>query len=394
MNRNSSGATTKDTSVCTGILAFAVLLLATATGCDASENKHSPVGLVGGIDLIPEFMMVGEVEHLIVQGNYAYGNTLDKLLIVDISNPAAPVKAGEINISELSRIRALVVRGSDLLIAAGPNNGDVYLYLADTSDHGHLQIRGRVKIYDKVRDHLVPSPVEELSIVVGDNHIYVIGFAELKVIDVFDLSEPRLIADTSELSGNLALKSSSRYWVRLSSDYDGSFLRVFDSEEESNPKVVGKVNLGELDITAAASVQNFVYIGARVLNAESGQHYNGLFVYDISEPSSPQRIGESNLGAGLMVGTHQGAQTMSMVAVTDIVVSGSYAYIAESHAGIKVVDVSNPAAPEYIATLETRISATDLATDGRYLYAVNNNKFISPFDLMIFQLMPDKDITP
>ncbi len=383
MRHQSTDAMPKMTRL--SILVSALFLLAAAGGCGARDDSQPRRELVGGIDLIPEYIMVGELKHLVVQGDFAYGIALGKLLIVDISDPSTPAKAAEIDVSDLSWIRGIAANETNLLIAAGPNNDEVYLYVVDTTNHDSLRIKGSIKLFDKTRGHRVPSPVRELSIVSADEHVYVVGFSNLMVVDVSDDSRPKLIADIRELGGYRALNISSRHMVR----FGNSVLGVFDTRERSSPTVIGQANVGSINISAVAASDDLVYVGGRGSHPESGLQVNGLFVFDLSDPTSPRRIGETSLGAGVMIGTHQGAQTMSTVSVTDVAVWGSYAYVAESHAGIKVVDVSNPAAPEHVTTLETRISASDLATDGRYLYAVNNNKFISPYDLMVFQLMPE-----
>ena len=78
-----------------------------------------------------------------------------------------------------------------------------------------------------------------------------------------------------------------------------------------------------------------------------------LTVLDISDPSSPAGVGTTSLLAGL---------------VTDLHVSGGYAYVADGDAGLRVVDVSDPTRPSEVGFYDTPGQAHDVAVAGSYVY--------------------------
>jgi subtilisin-like proprotein convertase family protein len=53
-----------------------------------------------------------------------------------------------------------------------------------------------------------------------------------------------------------------------------------------------------------------------------------------------------------------------------VVVSGTYAYVADGHGGLRVVDVSNPQRPRSVGVYPTSGLALDVAVSGRYAYVV------------------------
>ena len=84
------------------------------------------------------------------------------------------------------------------------------------------------------------------------------------------------------------------------------------------PELVGRWPYGPA-IWAVAASGTHVYF-------ESG---SGMRVADISDPTSPQVVGEVALPD----------------LVREIALSGSYAYVADFEAGLRVIDVSTPSAP-------------------------------------------------
>ena len=77
-----------------------------------------------------------------------------------------------------------------------------------------------------------------------------------------------------------------------------------------------------------------------------------LLLFDISQPSAPLEMGRVILPDG----------------VTDIVVSGAYAYVAIGHGGLQVINISTPSSPVVVGTYGTRyVRAVDVSGDFAYL---------------------------
>ena len=76
-----------------------------------------------------------------------------------------------------------------------------------------------------------------------------------------------------------------------------------------------------------------------------------LKIAGLSDPAHPVPVGESTALPDL---------------VTDVAVSGGYAYVADHAAGLRVIDVSNPAAPFEVGSYDTPVAAFGVAVAGFY----------------------------
>jgi len=80
----------------------------------------------------------------------------------------------------------------------------------------------------------------------------------------------------------------------------------------------------------------------------------GLRIADLSDPAAPQVVG------GIALAPTSFARGVS--------VSGAYAYVADSGAGLRVIDVSEPAAPAEVGFVDTPGGAWGVAVAGGYAY--------------------------
>lgn len=65
----------------------------------------------------------------------------------------------------------------------------------------------------------------------------------------------------------------------------------------------------------------------------------------------------------------------------DVAVSGEYAFVSHIADGIRVVDISNPAAPESVTTLDTPGNAYGVAVSGDYLYVADGTTGLQVVDI-------------
>jgi len=82
-------------------------------------------------------------------------------------------------------------------------------------------------------------------------------------------------------------------------------------------------------------------------------HHEGrVLVYDLTDPTQPQRVGEvGGLGNPW-----------------EITITGQRAYVADNALGVVVLDLAEPDAPVVVSTVETLGAAQDLWVDGERLY--------------------------
>ena len=117
---------------------------------------------------------------------------------------------------------------------------------------------------------------------------------------------------------------------------------LFSTADAENVEFVGHIG----GATYAVAVQgNYAYIGV-------GPR---LVILDISNPASPTVVGKT--------------PPLSDI-VQDIAIAGSYAYIADGDAGLRVVDVSTPANPTEVGFYDTPRVAMGVTCAGGYAYVV------------------------
>ena len=72
--------------------------------------------------------------------------------------------------------------------------------------------------------------------------------------------------------------------------------------------------------------------------------------------------------------------------VFQVYISGNHAYIADSHAGLHVVDISNPSSPRLAGSYRTktpRSETMDVYISGNYAYIADRNAGLQVVDISI-----------
>ncbi len=155
--------------------------------------------------------------------------------------------------------------------------------------------------------------------------------------------EPRVV-------GSLGDRAIQRVAVQGSYAYcatSGGML-VFDVSDPTDPTIVGSCDADGWAGDVAVS-GSYAYLGAQELS-----------VIDISDPTDPRQVAAI---------TDDGASTGG------IELSGDYAYLARDVAGLTITDISNPFAPEDLAILpqEDLGRARDVAVSGDYAYVAGTD---------------------
>jgi hypothetical protein len=94
----------------------------------------------------------------------------------------------------------------------------------------------------------------------------------------------------------------------------------------------------------------------------------GILILDISElPSTP---------------TDLTGEVFGNFTANSLDVSGDYVYVASGTEGVTVVDISDPALPIVVCTIDTAGTARDVSVQGRYLYVADNDNGLVTIDLL------------
>ena len=266
---------------------------------------------------------------------------------------------------------------------------------------------------------------EDMALSNDGNTIFLAdGSAGLKVIDVSNPSDPKLLASLDDACDKG--KSKGGFGRRITISPDGNTiymadglagLKIVDVSRPACPHYLGKLDTKGFSHGITVSADNrTVYLAD---NGEDGGT-PGLRVIDVSNPSCPYFIAQRNeqwatqatlspdnntlyitdKKAGILVIDARSCDlesaTLGTYKVTDkgisadIVISkdGSKAYVANKKPGIKILDVSDASAPKLISKFDADgmkgksiAKSIALSKDGRKLYVANRKTGVQVLDV-------------
>jgi hypothetical protein len=184
----------------------------------------------------------------------------------------------------------------------------------------------------------------------------------LAVVDISNPLQPEQVGTYSGPAFNLAASGRYLYTTKGMSGFD-----VLDISEPANPQRVGGFD------TQGGLANSIAVSGAYAYLATSYNtwpaKYTNLLVLDISIPAEPRYV--------TCVNPRPDDQNAYKV-----VVSGAYAYVVAG--GLHVFDLSNPANPRKVGSFNLLKSITNVVVSGSYAYAAgidtNNNQGIYSID--------------
>jgi hypothetical protein len=333
----------------------------------------------------------------------------DGFVIVDVSEPEAPVELSEVHGDY--RISRFEVRGN-------------LVYTIDD--------RGRLGIFD-VSDPFAPQTISRTEVgfelegfdVVG-SAVYLMAASgdELKVFDVSDPAAPVEIGSSTRAAGlGISVVDGRAYLASCR-------LSVLDVDDPTEPQWLGEIELigsagvavkvvdglayvldrrygleiidvsGSLEsavIGKGPSIETSLATGLDVDGSRAILNLLGLEVYDISDPAAPELLHrnwqteffavEVRLIGGIVYAAgadglkiHDLADSGILSTLSTIELPGSgtrfdvadhVVAIARREAGVRLIDVSDPASPVEIGSLVTEGEAVDVSLRGTLLYVAD-----------------------
>lgn len=266
-----------------------------------------------------------EVTTVTISGSYAYvGVDYYGMLVFDISNPAAPLQVG-----------SYLTNGGAYEIAVASYT----TYLAN--GYG-LMILNTTNLNSITRTGLYTDTVDgAYSVVISDTVAFVgMGYAGLHTVNITDPSHPTRLG-TYTATPAFDVEVHNRYAYVAASD-DG--LRIVDILNPSNPVQVGYYESGLSDVYGLTVVGSYAYL------ANNDQ---GLYIVNVTNPASPTSAGHCNTPEGW---------------AGDVTVAGSYAYISAWDIGLVIMNISSPASPSQIYWYDTPTDVYDIALVGDYAF--------------------------
>lgn len=278
----------------------------------------------------------GDAVDLAVQADYGYLLDGDKLRILNVSDDAEPVEVGRHTLPENGR--HLTVSGSYAYVAAD----EAGLRIIDVSDPAQPDEVGFLDTYTKTMD--VDTQGQYAYLATKESG--------LRIVDVSDPTAPvevgfymthQLTYDYERtdviVSGNYAYVIAGRSFI-------------IDISDPGAPVEVAQLSLGDyLDVEV---VGQHAYVSSTHIIV-IGQTFNGLSIFDLSDPTAPVKVGVYFYLTG--------------AAPYGIAVADGYAYLTAGNGGLCVVDVADAANPVEIGCHQPPSFARAITIANQRIYA-------------------------
>jgi hypothetical protein len=321
--------------------------------------------------IAPAWQVVGQIggptQAVDVQGHYAYVGVGLRLVVLDVSDPAAPTEVGCTTPFPYF-VEDTVVSGTLAYVAAGGAG----LRVVDVSDPAHPTELGA---WD--------SPGYAEGVAVSGAVAYLAdGPYGLRAVEVADPAHP--------IPRGAAYDTNYAYEVALSGGYAylaaaGAGLLVADVSDPAHPVEVGTLDTpGYAYGVAVSGTMACIADGweaLRMVNVSNPAHpvevsgydtpgwafgvtvvgtrayvadaFGGLRVLDVSDTNHPKELGGLSLWRG-----HAGS----------VAVNGNIAYVVDHTWGLRVMDISDPTHPAELGAYCPMGYAEAVAVEGSYAY--------------------------
>ncbi|MBL4699164.1 MAG: hypothetical protein JKX70_10060 [Phycisphaerales bacterium] len=316
-----------------------------------------------------------ETGRIVVDGDRVYIARDYGIDVLDVSDPAAPVSLGFFQGEEYLTfpLNGWELVGDVIYMASS----QVGLMLFDVSDPANI-----------VQLETYGGFLEVYGVLQANGHLYV----NRNGLEVLDVSDPRspVLAHTLD-------------WMNLyqKSDASGSLMYLVDSErfsifDISNPSEMNLVG------SVAMNISHWFYQNVHVADGRAYLSTDGsVEVIDVADPANPAYLGTYSIlnahntqtiddigyvasGDGLHIldvsnpGTPEVGFVETVGAARSVVVDRGLAYIADAifnqsslTSGLRIVDVSDPTAPELIGSINLIGPTWDLVVDQDLVYTAD-----------------------
>ncbi len=231
--------------------------------------------------------------------------------ILDVSTPTSPVEHGKVDMPG-DIVRSLTYNAGNVYIAS--QNAGVTIVDVSHPDQ-----------YRAVASYNALGYAD--SVAVSGEYAYVAaGPYGVRIVDVSDLSHPREIGayNTGGYATGVVVADNNAYVITYSTSETPSGMHILDVSDPANPTEVSF-------ISTQGTAQDVVIEKGIVYVANE----YGLVLIDVTSPSSPVQLGELTF-------------TQGVDATWGVAVAQQKAYVTHNDSGLKVVNISDPQAPNLI----------------------------------------------
>lgn len=275
----------------------------------------------------------GDMNAVAKEGSFVYVGSGSMFCVADVSDSLNPVRKGKLFLND--NISEIIISENFAYVL----NTELGLRIVDISDPDTPSL---VSTFS--------TPELATSMAKSEQYVY-LGYSndyDIHVLLVVDVINPASPVQVGSKSFSTAVKS-----IKISGNYAfiaaGSVgLRVVDISDPTNPTNVGTKPLGGNSAYYIQVADNLAYIG--VFN----MMYK-MYIVDISNPAIP------------LIKYNGGPQ------VSSISISGNYAYIAEMYNGLRIYDISNPVEPLEVGACVPPKYTKNIVVDGNFAFVVGDD---------------------
>lgn len=311
--------------------------------------------------------------------------------VVDIADPKKPVVSGTIatpNFAEAIFEKNgvfYVADNRELRIMNDPLGTPISIYplgdfwpSAETVENGYAYLASGSELL--ILDVRNPKSVQHMSrikltgrapshVTVKNGYAYVVfTLGGLNIVDVKNPKKPVVMQVIQFESHTVGFHVEGQYAyigrvASTTSTSDGysqvSVFEVIDISKPGSAKVIGSVSI-PTNIKELAIQGSYAYV--------LGSYPYRVSVIDLAVPAKPALIPTKESIEG-------GAELL------DIVIDGTFAFIADGIAGIRILDISNPVQPVFVKDVPLDGSASTVYRSGKKIYVVLEQKYFSLADV-------------
>ena len=280
-------------------------------------------------------------------------------------------------------ITSTSINGKEYLIlsfepSSGPNNSRIFIF--DTENPLSPRLISTIAREKQGRDMFLVR-----STVVHNNILYssLFGDEGLWMVDISDPAHPRDLGIAPvELTDNLIVEGDYAY--ASGQFYNG--VSISEISDVQHVREVARIELSSKELCRLAVSGQRLYIGI----------HQTLTIIDISTPASPKPLCtyELNVPEGLVkeLPAPEPGQNIwdSWANIIDLQVSGDYLYVTFGAGQLRVIDVSDPAAPKEVSDINLGGFTIALTLEDDILYVTKSGKEANKIQLCIMDVsQPD-----
>jgi hypothetical protein len=333
----------------------------------------------------------GEISAAVASGTTAYIAEGNALVMLDVSNPAAPLQRSRMPIAGLSR---LAIAGHLLYLISSTAN-QTLLQIADVSSPTAPVVIGRYS----------PRAVGPMQVVGTRLYIKVYGSGGFEIVDVSDPTHPRHLGEYQPNLDEMYIRGNLVYVLQNGTADLHGFI-VLDVSDPAHPTVVtafapddqgipsdytslsvmgnrayvtagiGECRLYTYDLSSPAapallssSICDTPYVGMRAASGQLAYRLTpDLQIWDISDPAAPMLLSTTQLPPGHLDAVQ--------VVGTRIYITESVDYSTTFTDSLHILDISDPVHPVWGGSYATRFESADaiaVSPGGAIGYSVGDN---------------------